>query len=296
MKRLIVTGARGFVAGHILCEARNTWEVHAASRGDMPGPIADVIWHRADLSEERTAQRFIQKVEPDAVIHASAIANIDYCKAHPEEARDANLRATANVANACAEFGARLVYVSTDNVFDGEHGPYSEDDTPKPVNVYGHTKLEAERYVADTLEDHIIARIALVVGLPAFALGNSFLASMLPRLENNEAIGVPANEIRSPIDVVTLARALIELADATWPGTIHLAGNDILPRDEMARRIAKALGYDPNLIQANDPSTIPGRDERPRDVSLTNKKARSVLNTPMLGLEDGLSNCGASTL
>jgi dTDP-4-dehydrorhamnose reductase len=235
---------------------------------------------------------FIRKVQPDAVIHAAAIADIDYCKAHPDEARRANLTTTANIAAVCAEVGSRLVYVSTDNVFDGERGLYTEDDAPHPVNVYGHTKLEAERRVADTIENHAIARIALVAGRPAFEIGNSFLARMLPRLEQGETIGVPAAEIRSPIDVVTVARALIEIADAAWTGTVHLAGNDVLSRLDMVRRIAAYAGFDPEQAQANDPTAIPGRDERPRDVSLANRKARAMLNTPMLGLEDGLRNSG----
>ncbi len=301
--RLVVTGARGFVAGHVIHEAfllgenqaagrwATSWEVHAASRGDMPVPMPGIVWHRADVAIERTARFFIGKVQPDAVIHCSALADIDYCKAHPDESHLANVEATRNVALACVDTGARLIHVSTDNVFDGERGPYRETDAADPVNLYGRQKLEAEQLARAIAANHVIARTALVIGMPATTGGNSFLTRMLPKLAAGEPLGVPAEEIRSPIDVVTLARALLELAQANYTGIVHLAGNDILSRLDMAQRIAAHFGHDPNLVHANNPTSIPGRDERPRDCSLDNTLARSMLLTPMLGLEAALGLC-----
>jgi len=111
---------------------------------------------------------------------------------------------------------------------------------------------------------------------------------MLAKWEKGEAVGVPPVEVRSPVDVVTLGRALLELAGNDFTGFIHLSGNDILNRCDLVRRIAKRLGYPEDWVVPNDPVLLPGRAPRPRDVSLSNAKARRALRTPMRGVEDGL--------
>jgi dTDP-4-dehydrorhamnose reductase len=184
--------------------------------------------------------------------------------------------------------GAKLVYCSTDNVFDGTRGLYAEDDPVNPVNTYGATKVLGEQAVRRCEVPWVIARISIVMGLPMLGDGNSFVSRLLPAFEAEGPVGVPNNEIRSPVDVVTLGRALLELAGNDWTGVIHLAGNDVLDRCELVRRVAACLGHDPARVEPNDPSTIPGRDDRPLDASLSNALARQVLKTPMLGLDAAL--------
>lgn len=288
-KRLLVTGGRGFVAGSLLTQAGRGWEVYALSRGLPPRVLPEGIeWRKGDYFESEALGEVFAELRPQSVIHAAAIAGIDYCEAHRDAARRANTEWTARIASQCAQYGARLVFLSTDNVFDGQKGGYREADAPAPVNYYGDTKVQAERLVLDALEDAVIARVSLVMGVPLLGEGNSFLSRMAKVLRDGERLGVPAEELRSPIDVVSAGRALLELADGAFTGVLHLAGNDVVGRYAMAQRLAERLGFDAGLIFANDPTEIPGRAERPLDVSLSNMKARSLLATPMLGLEEGL--------
>ncbi len=138
------------------------------------------------------------------------------------------------------------------------------------------------------MENSVIARLSLVVGLPLLGAGNSFLAKMLTKLEEGETIKVPENEIRTPVDVITLGRALLELAENDFGGVIHLAGSDRLARYDMARRIAAHLGLPRELIVAVNSNAIPGRAPRPEDASLDNSKAKKMLRTPMHSLSGGL--------
>jgi len=287
-KRILATGCGGFVGGTIVREAAKDVELHAVTRREPPMQRNNVIWHVLDLRDTSAVRNMFKSAEPDAVIHAAAIADIDFCEAHRQTAWQINVGVTQRLAQLCREHGARLVFVSTDNVFDGERGAYSEEDEPAAINYYAETKLAAERAVAALGVNYVIARTALVLGFPPLGAGNSFLSRMAPMLREGKRLGVPENEIRSPIDVVTLARALLELAMADCEGIIHLAGNDMLNRCEMVRRIASGLGYSPGLVYPNNPKTIPGRAPRPRDVSLSNKKARKCLRTPMKNLLDGL--------
>jgi len=277
------------VAGSVIAQAGPEWDVHVFSRGDARPTREGVSWHTLDLLDAGRLAEVVEGVDPAAVIHTAAIPDIDYSEAHPEEARQANVETTRNLAQVCERVGAKLVFTSTDNVFDGESGPYAEDSPMRPINHYGRTKVEAERAIEETLGDSVIARVALVMGLPILGTGNSFLSRMLVRFEKGETVGVPANEIRSPIDVITLGRALLELAGNPFTGRVQLGGLDGLPRVEMVRRIARALGYSEDLVEPNDPTGIPGRADRPRDLVFDCTLAEKTLSTPLQGVEGGLA-------
>ena len=288
-KRLIVTGAHGFVAGSVLAQAGAEWEAHALGRGEALTQREGLRWHRLDpLQSGRLAQLF-HEVRPDAVIHTAALSDIDYCQAHPELARAVNAGLTRALAELCAGTGAKLVLCSTDTVFDGEHAPYCEEDPPRPVNSYAQTKVEAEQIVSQLGAQGVIARLALVAGLPVLGAGNSFLARMLAALKDGRTVGGFTHEVRTPIDVITLGRALLELAAGDHHGIFHLAGNSRLSRFEMAQQIAARFRFPLDLVVAQTPASLPGRAPRPRDVSLDNRKARGQLKTPMLSFADGLS-------
>ena len=287
--RLLVTGGGGFVAGSILWQAPRDWSVFAQSRGPALLDREGLTWRQADLGSGPEVKALFETAKPDAVIHTAALANIDYCQAHQEEAAAVNVEATRRVAEACAECGAKMVYCSTDNVFDGTRSMYKEDDETHPVNFYGETKVRAEQAVAAALDNHVIGRVAIVTGLHVVGAGNSFLSKMMASFQAGEAVGVPDNEVRTTIDVITLGRALLELAENDFRGKLQLAGNDRMNRYEMVRRIAIRLGHDPALVTVKNPEDIPDRAPRPYDISLDNALARQALRTPMLGLDDAIT-------
>jgi dTDP-4-dehydrorhamnose reductase len=288
-KKLVVTGAHGFVAGSVLAQSGDEWQAHAISRGSALAGRDDLQWHTCDPRQPGQLAQLFHEVQPRAVIHTAALADIDFCQAHPEAARAANVDLTRTVADLCADAGARLVFCSTDTIFDGEHAPYSEADVPEPVNFYAETKVEAEQLVNRLGAQAVIARLSLVVGLPLLGAGNSFLARMIAALKQGRTVSVPAHEVRTPVDVITAGRALLELAAGNHSGIYHLAGHSRVSRLEMARAIALWFGFPQDLIIAQGAATTPGRARRPRDVSLDNRKACTLLNTPMHTLDEGLS-------
>jgi dTDP-4-dehydrorhamnose reductase len=287
--KLIVTGAHGFVAGSVLAQSGDEWQVHAVSRGEPLAGRDALQWHTCDPWQPGQIAQLFHEVRPQAVIHTAALADIDFCQAHPEAARAGNVDFTHTVADLCADTGARLVFCSTDTIFDGEHAPYSEDDPPGPVNLYAQTKVEAEQLVARLGSQAVIARLSLVVGLPLLGAGNSFLVRMIAALKDGKAVSMPEQEVRTPVDVITVGRALLELAAGNHHGIFHLAGHSRVTRLEMAQQIAHRFGLPQHLVVAQGVANAPGRAARPRDVSLNNAKACAQLETPMLTLDDGLS-------
>jgi dTDP-4-dehydrorhamnose reductase len=289
-KRLLVTGLGGFVSGSVIAQGKRDWEIDAISSPNHLFEIEGVRCHRLDLRERSGLQTLFETHTPHAVIHAAAKADIDACQSHPSDAEAVNVGITHSLVELCAETGTRLVHCSTDTVFDGKSGNYTEDQPPNPVNWYGQTKVRSEEIALEGSENSIVARLALVMGLPVYGSGNSFLAKMIDHLEVGQAVKFPENEIRTPIDVITLGQALLELADNGLTGLIHLAGNTRLNRYEMSCRIAQHLGYSRDLIQATDSNSLPDRAPRPSDASLDNSKARSLLMTPMKSLIEGLDH------
>ncbi|HOC68942.1 MAG TPA: SDR family oxidoreductase [Candidatus Hydrogenedentes bacterium] len=287
-KRLLLTGYGGFVAGSIVWQARGDWDVHALSLTEPPSRSDGFTSYQFDLRDAEQLRKVFDAARPDAVIHTAALADIDYCERHPEEAVEINVGVTASLATLCRDADTRMILCSTDSVFDGVKGRYTEEDAPNPINTYAETKIRAEQSLLGAVNKGLVTRLSLVMGLPVLGAGNSFLAKMQNALEASREVLFPENEIRTPVDVLTLGRALLELAAMDCTGIVHLAGSTRLNRYEMACRIAERLGFSTDLVVPTDSNAMAGRAKRPNDASLDNSKARSLLKTPMCNLDEAL--------
>ena len=287
-KRLLLTGYGGFVAGSIIYHAREDWDVHALSLTEAPCRREGFTGYQFDLRDARQLREIFETVRPDAVVHTAALADIDYCQAHPQDAEEINVGVTTTLAGLCGDTDTRLILCSTDSVFDGVKGRYTEADAPGPLNVYAETKVKAEQAVLGTVAKGLVTRLSLVMGLPILGAGNSFLAKMISALKAGKQVPFPQNEIRTPVDVITLGRAFLELATKDCTGFLHLAGDTRLNRYEMACHIAQRLGFSEDLVIATDSNAMEGRAKRPNDASLDNSKAHTLLATPMRNLDEAL--------
>ena len=175
----------------------------------------------------------------------------------PRERRAAIPPRLDRVAIAAAEFGARHVYFSTDYVFGSDDGPHRLSETPRPLNEYGHHKLEAERIVAASVENHVIVRACNLYGYEAD--GMNFVMAVWKILNRGERMRVPEDQWGSPTLAVDLSEAIAKLLDRDIRGVVHLAGPDYVSRLELGRRAASAFGLDPDGIEGV-PTTDLGQD------------------------------------
>jgi dTDP-4-dehydrorhamnose reductase len=230
-----------------------------------------------DLAEKGLIGRLLQSVAPEAVVHCAALADIAPCREHPELARRLNATAAGEVARACVRLGARLVAVSTDQVFDGSRGHWSEADAPAPLHEYGASKLAGEGLVAESCPEAAIVRPGLITG-PAPAGRRSATSSLLAALTRGERPRMFTDEVRSPVAVVDVARALAELAELPEAsGLLHLGGPDPLSRYELARAEAGAAGLDPESVGAGTRVEAGLAAERPADLSLDSARLVALL-------------------
>lgn len=285
-KRILITGGTGFLGGHLLLKARPDWDVYAIHRGqtvDVPG----IHWISADLTDSGETARVFASVKPHSLIHAAAMSDIDRCQARPDEARCVNTEASASLAGLCGKTGCRMVFVSTDMVFDGIRGLYRETDATGPVNGYGGTKVAAERAVAAECPPAACARTALIYGNPAFG-GRSFSNEMISRLSRGEAVTLFTDQYRTPILAQNLAEALLELADSDFAGILHLGGGERISRYDFGLLAASAKGLPPDLIRPGRMNEPLPAAPRPADVSLDTSKASTVLGTRLIGCGEGV--------
>ncbi|MBM3961536.1 MAG: sugar nucleotide-binding protein [Planctomycetes bacterium] len=249
--RILVTGSIGFLGGHAAAAVRAAGHVlltTARSGGDAA----------VDLTAPGIAAALAQALRPDVVLHLAALARLDDCERDDARARAVNATAVGALAE---RFGARLLAVSTDLVFDGGRAPYAAFDAPSPLSAYGRSKVAGE----DAARAHgaRIARLPLLFGPDARGRGAS--ASLRAALAAGQPARLYVNEYRTPLHAADAARALVALvADPAGPGLLHLAGPERLSRWEFGCRFAARHGLRADLLQpveCMDPL-------RPRDVSL----------------------------
>jgi len=284
----VVTGGGGFLGANILAQAESEWSLHAIDQNPPALERGNLAWHVLDLQEAGALRDLLLDLKPHLVVHTAALSDIDFCEANPGAAEAVNVKVTLQIAELCRRVGARLVFFSSDSVFDGRKERYRETDRPQPLNQYARTKVRAEEAIASMLADHVIIRPSLIMGLPVAQSGNSFLWRLVQSLRSGARSAFPASEFRTPVDVITLSLATWEIAQAGFTGLLHLAGNDRLSRFDIARRIAVALGYPAELIVDKEPVVEHGRARRPADASLDNTRAKSLLKTPMRDFDDAL--------
>ncbi len=177
--------------------------------------------------------------EPELVIHAAAYTDVDGCALNPDLAYTVNGLGTQHVALACAKLGVPIVYISTNEVFDGEsRRPYLETDAPRPINPYGYSKWMGEQFVRELVPWHYIVRISWLFS-PG---GNNFPAKILRAAKEGRPLAVVVDEVGSPTYAPDLARALVELVSSKRFGTYHLVNEGVCSRYEFARATLDGAG------------------------------------------------------
>lgn len=273
--RLLIIGATGFVGSRWALAAESQFEVWRGSRTVLDANRSLAI----EISDAASVREAFDRARPEFVTHLAALSDIDRCERDHELAKRINLHGTVNVAEACAACGARMLFTSSDAVFDGTKGIYHEDDPPSPPNWYGQTKARAEQAVVELLPDATIVRLSLVLGHSAAPGGNSYLQKVKESLRTGKQVISPTYEFRNPIDVGTLCEFFGELTTSDQASGIFQAGaSDKMSRYELTRAIAEHLGLDAALVVAQT-EPVPGRAPRGVDDFLATDRLRSVCRT-----------------
>lgn len=292
--RVLVTGANGLLGGFLVPElVRRGHEVLATGRGpcrlasDALPPAASYL--PLDITDEGEVLEMLRHWRPDQVVHAAAMTQADPCEQDPEACWHVNVTATRYLCTAAEAVGAGMTFLSTDFVFDGEAGPYREEDATGPVNVYGSSKLAAERVVMGMCGRWGIARTVLVYGHSSNIARSSLMTWVRDKLTAGENIQVVGDQVRTPTYAGDLAIGIGLLLESGEQGIFHLSGADVLTPWDMALETARRLRLDTSLMRRVDASTFSQPARRPLRTGFVIDKARRLLGYHPLSFAEGLA-------
>lgn len=274
MLRVLVTGGTGLLGYNLVRElADRGFKIYATYHKTKPIETLDISWIQVDLEDLDGLVKTLAELSPDITIHAAAYTDVDGCELNKDLAYRINYIATRTIASIAKKKSFRLIYISTDYVFDGVKGFYREDDTPNPVNFYGLSKLLGEIAVSSVLGDKsLIVRVSGLYGHSPVGKKN-FGVIALERLAKSEIVNAFYDQYLSPTYVYSLAKLLVRVIERDLSGVIHIAGERV-SRYEFALMLANTLGVDKSLVKPVSIETAKLVARRPRDSSLDTSLAR----------------------
>jgi|SRR2546422_2275593 len=224
----------------------------------------------------------------DVVIHAAGISNVDYAEQHYDDAVASNVTGTANVAELCSDFNKRLIYVSTNAVFDGTRAPYSEGDPACPINAYGRIKVQCEELVAKVANSFCIVRPILMYGWNYPSARMNPVTWLLEKMGRGEPVSIVTDVYENPLFYLQAGEALWKVVEREDLRLVHLAGGEIVNRYTFALAVARVFGLDAGLIRPVESSFFPDLAPRPRNTSFVTDRMQNKLKVVPLTLEEGL--------
>jgi len=242
-----------------------------------------------DITNKNAVQKAFEKIEPEVVIHAAALTNVDKCEEDVDLARKVNIDGTRNIVESSRCHNSFLVHVSTDYVFSGEQGMYEETDKPNPINHYGLTKLEAEKTVTASNIDWCIARPSVIYGSTPAAGKMNFILWILNKLRKKEPIKIITEQWVSPTLNTSLAEMILEIIEMKLTGIYHLAGATPISRYELATLVAETFQLDKALVFSANSKEMNWLAKRPINSSLNVEKASNTLSNKPLEIKEALN-------
>ena len=273
--RAIITGAAGLIGQYLVKSApcwAPGWDVQGLTRAQL------------DLTDRSAVASAFQRHKPQLIIHCAAVSRTRDCEQDPERARCINVDATATLAELAQNI--RFIFLSSGEVFDGASGWYRESDDPHPINVYGRTKLEAERVVLQN-PAHTVVRIVLTAGTST-GRDRSFVEDMCRAARAGNDVTLYADEFRCPLPAGVIARALWELVHRDQPGLYHLGGSERLSRWEIGELLLPWYAELRGRLAKGSARHHAGAP-RPKDLSLTCDKIQNILSFRIPGLRSWLA-------
>jgi dTDP-4-dehydrorhamnose reductase len=286
---IIVTGANGLLGQHLVTAlVKFGYGMLALGKGecrikDFTGKYLDL-----DITDGVAVREVIVSHKPDLIIHAAAMTNVDECEKDKQECYNVNVTATRFLIDAAKEVQSKIIYLSTDFVFDGMTGPYKEQDIMSPVNYYGSTKVAAEKAIMESDLRWAIVRTVLVYGQTVEGTRTNIINWVKSSLEQGKHIKVVSDQFRTPTFVDDLVIGIMLLIEKNIDGIFHISGREEMTPYDMAIETARYLKLDESLIEKVDSSTFSQAGLRPAKTGFRIDNARKELGYEPRGFRESL--------
>ncbi|MFC1480297.1 SDR family oxidoreductase [Candidatus Omnitrophota bacterium] len=277
--KILITGSSSFLGKKVRTALGRNYEIISTTHHRTKGKI------QLDILNAEMVDDVFSSIRPEVVIHLAGIADPDFCERNPQLAYRVNVGGTENVVRACKMCGARLVFASSDYVFDGNNPPYTEQSEPSPLNIYGKTKAEAEACViGEMFSDAAIIRLSILYGYNDSSDRTTFISTILKNLEASETIRADNSQVRYPVLLDDVAIALEAIIKRDIFGIFHLAPKSGITKYEWAIKTAEIFQKSThNIIPVRQTRAVP----RPLNAQLVSSRSQE-LGAICREVEDGI--------
>ncbi len=287
--RVLITGSNGLLGQKLVktfSSNHRTVGIDLRTESFITAP--NFSYQNISITEKGKLAELFASFEPEAVINAGAYTDVDGCESNKNKAWEVNVEGVKNLIPLCKKNKARLVQLSTDYIFDGKKGPYSEEDTPNPEGYYGLTKLESERVISEGRIDSLIVRTNVLYG-KSLGRTHNFVLWLIQKLKNKEKVKIVTDQYSNPTLADNLAQAIKEAVEKNISGILNIAGGEkVLSRYQFALKVAEKFNLDQSLIKKILTSELNLPAPRPLKGGLKIDKAKKLLKTELLDIEKGL--------
>ena len=294
--KVLITGANGLLGQHVTKVLLDkNYQVVATSRGEsrLPfQPSGNYTYHEMDVANALETFYVMDLEKPDVVVHAAAMTQVDDCELRPQQCERINVQGTSQILTDAETFSSHFIYISTDFVFDGEKGSYTEEEDTKPISLYGFSKLQAESMVQTSTIPFAIVRTCLVYGNLLKGTRSNIVSWVKESLEQGKTIQVVSDQLRTPTYVEDLAKGIALIIEKKATGIYHISGKDWLTPYDIAIKTAQKFQLDVTKIIKVDASTFKQPGRRPLKTGFVIEKARKELGYEPISFDKGLELMG----
>ncbi len=285
-KRILIIGSNGRLGQSLVKKImhREKTELMCGSIEEEP-LIKDVDYRKVDITQKHQVKKLVLDFVPDFIINAAAFTNVDKCESERELAWKINVTGVEHLAQYARLVDAHLTHVSTDYVFDGKKGPYSETDQPNPISYYGRTKFASENALTISGAKYAIVRTNVLFGPSEFGEPD-FVNWVIDSLSSGKKIRIVTDQINNPTFIPDLAEGILRIVDLNKDGIYNLGGRELLSRYDFTLRIAEHFSLNKKLIEKIKTSDLKQPAPRPLKSGLIILKAETELNYKPLSLKE----------
>ena len=292
LKKVLITGSNGLLGQKIVYNLRERKDVDLYATALGENRLISQSGYNfisLDITDKVKVEKVIKNISPDIIINTAAMTNVDACELDQENCWLINVKAVEYIAQSAEKLGAHLLHISTDFVFDGENGPYSENDTPNPIHYYAESKLASENVVKEICSKWSIARTIIIYGITDNMSRSNLVLWSKGEIEMGNTINVVNDQFRSPTLAEDLAGGCISIIDKQAIGLYHLSGPKTYSIIDLVYQVADFYNLDKSLINPVSSASLNQPAKRPLVTGFDISKAQKDLDYNPVDFKEGIS-------